>query len=235
MTNTRPHHESEPPRTLQLVPVAGRLNLQDSPEDYTPGLNVTASLQDSREKSHHSMCQVLLDFSGILLNASLIMQRLLESVCTADIMWTKPRWLTFISSAITKPWRYVCSYFPSTKSSSHTPLLPFSRQSPRYTLIGLALTVFDGIPNMPALSTQRRRRQTLHRIHRTWTLLLQYQTMKQDLSMFQTADDLNRVGSSSYRQRAFYFPPFFGSAFKSRLPSPLFRYILPHGAHALDN
>ncbi|KAK7691468.1 hypothetical protein QCA50_004867 [Cerrena zonata] len=60
MTNTRPHHDSEPPRTLQLVPVAGRLNLPDSPEDYIPGLNVNASLQDSREKSHHKVLRIRL-------------------------------------------------------------------------------------------------------------------------------------------------------------------------------
>ncbi|CAL1711032.1 unnamed protein product [Somion occarium] len=60
MSNRRPHHESEPPRILQVIPVAGRVQQPDDQTRYTSGLNVSASLTDGRQKSRHKILKVRL-------------------------------------------------------------------------------------------------------------------------------------------------------------------------------
>ncbi|KAI0701711.1 autophagy-related protein 27-domain-containing protein [Earliella scabrosa] len=49
ISNRRPRHEDEEPRVLQVVPVAGALNLRNITR-YHPGVNVTAELAPARDK-----------------------------------------------------------------------------------------------------------------------------------------------------------------------------------------
>ena len=50
VSNRRPRHEDEEPRVLQVIPVAGAINLPNITR-YRPGVNITAQLAPARQDS----------------------------------------------------------------------------------------------------------------------------------------------------------------------------------------
>ncbi|TBU45634.1 autophagy-related protein 27-domain-containing protein [Dichomitus squalens] len=59
ISNRRPRHEDEEPRVLQVIPVAGAMNLPNITR-YRPGVNVTAELTSARQDPKTSVLHVRL-------------------------------------------------------------------------------------------------------------------------------------------------------------------------------